>query len=174
MIGGRLTIPCRSGAPSLASHVVLTSQWLTIGDKIVDSRWAVYQALRGEAVPTGPGIPVIEAEGTTVMTYVISEGCLDVKDRTCLDNCPVDCIYEGDRMVYSHPAECIDRGAGEPICPQDAIYFEPRLPDELSQYAAINTEFFSDIGSPGGAGAVDYTDRDHPSVAALPPRSDKS
>ena len=152
----------------------MTSQHLTIGDKIVDSQKQVYQALTGVAVPSGTGIPVIEAEGTTVMTYVISEGCLDVKDRTCLDNCPVDCIYEGDRMVYIHPAECIDCGACEPLCPQDAIYFEPRLPDELGQYAAINTEFFSDIGSPGGASGVDCTDRDHPSVAALPRRSDES
>ncbi|HKN97400.1 MAG TPA: ferredoxin [Pseudonocardiaceae bacterium] len=104
------------------------------------------------------------------MAYVISEGCLDVKDRTCLDNCPVDCIYEGVRMVYIHPDECIDCGACEPLCPQDAIYFEPHLPDELSQYAAINAEFFSATGSPGGATGVDYTDRDHPAVAVLPTR----
>src|SRR5262249_22139611 len=42
------------------------------------------------------------------MTYVIAEPCVDVKDRTCVDECPVDCIYEGERMLYIHPDECVD------------------------------------------------------------------
>jgi NAD-dependent dihydropyrimidine dehydrogenase PreA subunit len=42
-------------------------------------------------------------------------------DRSCLEECPVDCVYEGDRKLYIHPDECIDRGACEPVCPQDAI-----------------------------------------------------
>ncbi|MGH2690664.1 MAG: ferredoxin, partial [Actinomycetota bacterium] len=29
------------------------------------------------------------------MTYVICEPCTGVKDRSCVDECPVDCIYEG-------------------------------------------------------------------------------
>ena len=37
------------------------------------------------------------------MTYVISEPCIDVKDKSCIEECPVDCIYEGDRMLYIHP-----------------------------------------------------------------------
>ena len=28
------------------------------------------------------------------MTYVIVEACIGVKDRACVDVCPVDCIYE--------------------------------------------------------------------------------
>ena len=31
------------------------------------------------------------------MTYVIALPCVDVKDRACIDECPVDCIYEGER-----------------------------------------------------------------------------
>jgi NAD-dependent dihydropyrimidine dehydrogenase PreA subunit len=27
------------------------------------------------------------------MTFVITEPCIDVKDRSCVDVCPVDCIY---------------------------------------------------------------------------------
>src|SRR5262249_40934430 len=42
------------------------------------------------------------------MTYVIVEACIGVKDRACVDVCPVDCIYEGDDMLYIHPDECID------------------------------------------------------------------
>ena len=34
------------------------------------------------------------------MTYVIALPCVDVKDKACIDECPVDCIYEGERMLY--------------------------------------------------------------------------
>ena len=37
------------------------------------------------------------------MTYVIAQPCVDVKDRACVDECPVDCIYEGARSLYIHP-----------------------------------------------------------------------
>jgi ferredoxin-like protein FixX len=47
------------------------------------------------------------------MTYVITDACIDVKDKTCLDACPVDCIYEGGRTLYIQPDECIDCGLCE-------------------------------------------------------------
>ena len=28
------------------------------------------------------------------MPYVIAQPCVDVKDKACVDECPVDCIYE--------------------------------------------------------------------------------
>ena len=58
------------------------------------------------------------------MTYVISQPCVDLKDKACIDECPVDCIYEGERMLYIHPDECVDCGACEPVCPVEAIYYE--------------------------------------------------
>ena len=42
------------------------------------------------------------------MTYVIAEPCIDVKDKSCIAECPVDCIYEGDRMLYIQADECVD------------------------------------------------------------------
>jgi len=30
------------------------------------------------------------------MAYVITEPCIDVKDATCVDVCPVDCIHTTD------------------------------------------------------------------------------
>ncbi len=42
------------------------------------------------------------------MTYVIAQPCIDVVDRACVDECPVDCIYEGARALYIHPDECVD------------------------------------------------------------------
>lgn len=36
------------------------------------------------------------------MTYVISEPCVDVRNRACVEECPVDCIYEREPMLYIH------------------------------------------------------------------------
>ena len=72
------------------------------------------------------------------MTYVITEACIGVKDRACVDVCPVDCIYEGEDQLYIHPDECIDCGACEPECPVEAIYPEDALPDKWSAYVEIN------------------------------------
>jgi NAD-dependent dihydropyrimidine dehydrogenase PreA subunit len=102
------------------------------------------------------------------MTYVISLPCVDVKDKACIDECPVDCIYEGERMLYIHPDECVDCGACEPVCPVEAIYYEDDLPDEFSSYYAVNVEFFAEIGSPGGASKLGPVVYDHPLVQQLP------
>src|SRR5256885_14347932 len=42
------------------------------------------------------------------MTYVIAEPCIDIKDRSCVDVCPVDCIHEAERILVIDPEECID------------------------------------------------------------------
>ena len=67
------------------------------------------------------------------MTYTIAEPCVDIKDKACIEECPVDCIYEGARMLYIHPDECVDCGACEPVCPVEAIYYEDDVPDQWSQ-----------------------------------------
>lgn len=102
------------------------------------------------------------------MTYVIAFPCVDVKDKACVEECPVDCIYEGDRTLYIHPDECVDCGACEPVCPTEAIFYEDDLPDEFQKYYKINAEFFSEIGSPGGAAMMGPIPGDHPDIAALP------
>jgi ferredoxin len=101
------------------------------------------------------------------MTYVITEPCVDAKHRSCTDVCPVDCIYEGERMLYINPAECIDCGACEPACPADAIFYEIDLPDAWSNYEAVNAEAFASVGEPGGAASIGLL-VDHPDVVALP------
>ena len=112
------------------------------------------------------------------MTYVIGEPCIDVKDRACVDECPVDCIYEGGRSLYIHPDECVDCGACEPVCPVEAIYYEDDLPDDLTPYKDDNARFFADplpgrreaLGSPGGAAQLGALDADTELVASRPPR----
>lgn len=85
------------------------------------------------------------------MAYVIGDGCLDVMDRSCVDNCPVDCIYQGTRKLYIHPDECIDCGACEPACPVEAIFQDVRVPEGQRGHVESNRAFFAEIGSPGGA-----------------------
>ena len=104
------------------------------------------------------------------MTYVISQPCVDLKDRACVDECPVDCIYEGKRMLYIHPDECVDCGACEPVCPVEAIFYEDDVPEESKGFYDANVHFFDDLGSPGGAAKMGEIDHDHPMVAALPPQ----
>jgi NAD-dependent dihydropyrimidine dehydrogenase PreA subunit len=113
------------------------------------------------------------------MTYVIAEPCIDVLDRACVEECPVDCIYEGGRSLYIHPDECVDCGACEPVCPVEAIFYEDDLPAQWSAFAADNARFFTEplpgadasLGSPGGAAKLGRLGADTDLVAGYPDRS---
>jgi ferredoxin len=102
------------------------------------------------------------------MAYVIAEPCIDVKDKACVDECPVDCIYEGPRMLYIHPDECVDCDACVPVCPVTAIFPEDDLPGEWKQFTAVNAEWFetTGLGSPGGAAQAGAQPKDHAVVEA--------
>jgi NAD-dependent dihydropyrimidine dehydrogenase PreA subunit len=81
------------------------------------------------------------------MTYVISEPCIDVLDRSCVEVCPVDCIHdeEGvDRKLYIDPDECIDCGACEPVCPVTAIFAEDDVPDDQKEYTELDAKWFKE------------------------------
>ena len=75
------------------------------------------------------------------MTYVIAEPCIDIKDQSCIDVCPVDCIHVALRMLVIDPEECIDCGACEPECPVEAIFPEDALPEKWEPFVKINTAF---------------------------------
>ncbi len=72
------------------------------------------------------------------MPYIITEPCIGVKDKGCVPVCPVDCIYEGDDMLYIHPDECIDCGLCEPECPVDAIFLDTDTPAQWQNYIELN------------------------------------
>jgi NAD-dependent dihydropyrimidine dehydrogenase PreA subunit len=72
------------------------------------------------------------------MPYVVTEPCIGVKDKSCMTVCPVDCIYEGEDMVYIHPDECIDCGLCEPECPVSAIFVDTDVPEEWRAYIEKN------------------------------------
>jgi NAD-dependent dihydropyrimidine dehydrogenase PreA subunit len=110
----------------------------------------------------------------THVAYVIAQPCVDVKDKACIEECPVDCIYEGDRTLYIHPDECVDCGACEPVCPTEAIFYEDDVPEQWKDFIKAGAEFFDGIGSPGGAAAHGPVGKDHPFVAALPRQGEDS
>ena len=92
--------------------------------------------------------PTPTEEDPTV-TYVIAEPCVDLLDKACIEECPVDCIYEGARMLYIHPDECVDCGACEPVCPVEAIYYEDDVPEQWTAYTKANVDFFDELGLAG-------------------------
>ena len=80
------------------------------------------------------------------MTFVITNACIDVMDQSCIEVCPVDCIYreDGDRMCYVEPNECIDCGVCELACPVGAIFDGSAVPGESDAFTAINALWFKD------------------------------
>ena len=72
------------------------------------------------------------------MPHIIVEPCIGTKDASCIEVCPVECIYEADYMFYIHPEECIDCGACIPVCPVEAIYVEEDVPAEWESYIEKN------------------------------------
>jgi NAD-dependent dihydropyrimidine dehydrogenase PreA subunit len=112
------------------------------------------------------------------MTYVIGKACVDVMDKSCVQECPVDCIYEGARALYINPDECVDCGACKLACRVGAIYYESDLPDDQHEHLADNAAFFRQIlpgrdrplGSPAGATRLGPVRVDTVLVAGLPPQ----
>jgi NAD-dependent dihydropyrimidine dehydrogenase PreA subunit len=76
------------------------------------------------------------------VTYVITQPCIDVKDKSCVDVCPVSCIYiesdDLDRKLYINPDECIDCGACEPECPVNAIFEASAVPPERQEFIELD------------------------------------
>jgi ferredoxin len=80
------------------------------------------------------------------MTHIIMEPCIGVKDLSCVDVCPVDCIYGADeedwKMLYIQPEECIDCGLCVDACPVEAILPEEEVPEKWNAFIAMNYEKF--------------------------------
>ena len=92
-----------------------------------------------------PQISAAPASYATVMTYVISSACVDVMHKSCVQECPVDCIYEGARSLYINPEECgiaaranwparPTRSTTKPICPRTSSGISPTMPHSSATY----------------------------------------
>ena len=72
------------------------------------------------------------------MTYIIAEPCIDTNDASCIEVCPVDCIYVDKDQFYIHPDECIDCGACIAECPVEAIFADTDVPEEEEEWIEKN------------------------------------
>lgn len=102
------------------------------------------------------------------MTFVVTQACVDVLDKSCIQVCPADCIYEGGRMMYINPDQCIDCGACEEVCPTSAIRYDADLTDDNRLFLDLNAEFFEPMDAPKGGRKLGKIDRDVEYVAQLP------
>ena len=82
------------------------------------------------------------------MTWVITKLCLDCVDESCVEVCPVDCIYayNGDdtesfpNQLYIDHEECINCGVCEPECPWEAIFEDEQVPEVFQSDIALNAK----------------------------------
>jgi NAD-dependent dihydropyrimidine dehydrogenase PreA subunit len=79
-----------------------------------------------------------QVDSALTVTFVISSACVDVMHKSCVQECPVDCIYEGARALYINPDECVDCGACKLACEAGAIYYETDVPEDEQQHLADN------------------------------------
>jgi len=85
------------------------------------------------------------------MPYVIAEPCLESRDASCVDVCPVDCIhprpdeaeFASADQLYINPEECIDCDSCVSACPVEACFSERDLPTEWAHFRELNARFYS-------------------------------
>ena len=82
------------------------------------------------------------------MTYVIGKACVDVIDKSYVQEWPVDCIYEGARALYINPDECVDcgtckltaalaRSTTKAICPTTSTSISPTTPRSSVKFCRV-------------------------------------
>lgn len=87
------------------------------------------------------------------MAHVITNRCVGVKDQSCVEVCPVDCIHpssdlDGDAafasepQLFIDPEVCIDCGACVSVCPVEAIFYIEDLPEEYLQAIEDNANYY--------------------------------
>ena len=91
-------------------------------------------------------------------SYVITDPCIGVKDGTCVEVCPVDCIASSDDepQFFIDPALCIACEQCVLVCPVDAIYLEHEVPEEWKASIERNRVFFLEAKQDTPAVSVEW------------------
>jgi len=82
------------------------------------------------------------------MAWVITHLCRDCLDLSCVEVCPVDCIYgytgsdtaTFPNQLYIDPEECINCGVCEPECPWEAIFEDEQVPNVFQESTPLNAK----------------------------------
>jgi NAD-dependent dihydropyrimidine dehydrogenase PreA subunit len=67
-----------------------------------------------------------------------------IKDKACVEVCPVDGIYEG---LNQAPPSMHSSGwmkSCEPVCPVKAIFAEDETPERWKHFIGLNRQFFAE------------------------------
>ena len=77
-------------------------------------------------------------------TYVITEPCIGVKDATCVQVCPGDCIHTTpeEGQYYIDPSVCIACEQCALVCPVEAIFLDTEVPPPWRGYIEKNADFY--------------------------------
>ena len=94
-------------------------------------------------------------------SYVITDPCIGVKDGTCVEVCPVDCIASSDDELqfFIDPALCIACEQCVLVCPVDAIYLEHEVPEEWKASIERNRVFFLEAKQDTPAVSVEWAEQ---------------
>ena len=78
------------------------------------------------------------------MTYIIAEPCVGVKDKACVEVCPVDCIHDDASWatLLIDPQGCIDCALCVDACPVEAIFAADEVPARWRGWIARNYAAF--------------------------------
>jgi NAD-dependent dihydropyrimidine dehydrogenase PreA subunit len=85
------------------------------------------------------------------MAYVITQKCVGLKEASCVQVCPVDCIqpvpghpdFDTVDQLFINPDDCIDCGACMPACPHEAVFAEEDVPEDMFADIAANAAHFA-------------------------------
>jgi NAD-dependent dihydropyrimidine dehydrogenase PreA subunit len=85
------------------------------------------------------------------MSYVITAPCINTRDASCVEVCPVDCIHPAPgepghdtaAQLFIDPEECIACDACVEVCPVGAPYPIPDVPREYRDFVGIAEAWYA-------------------------------
>jgi NAD-dependent dihydropyrimidine dehydrogenase PreA subunit len=92
------------------------------------------------------------------VSYVITAPCINTRDASCVEVCPVDCIHPAPgepghdtaAQLFIDPVECIGCDACVEVCPVGAPYPIPDVPAEYRDFVGIAEAYYAAAAAGGG------------------------
>jgi hypothetical protein len=78
------------------------------------------------------------------MGYVITAPCIQTMDGSSTQECPVDCIDEGDSTLHITAKGYLERGAYEPVYPVEVTAGQRRAAPGHTGFVEVNAKFLTE------------------------------